>query len=275
MGPYALFQADRHGNGIRPRPYSADHDDPAGHVRLDQDERVAYRLARRPARDRTRLGRDPLGLHLGSRSTSTASRRTSTRRGTRAGTPARCSTWSTVSSSRAATRPSSARVTRSSRPRTCSEAAPPAEPGRRMHALGLVLPPRRRLQRHRRWHESRRRHRGVRHASGLPPRVPESDQAAVRAVERRGRRELGSAELQQRRRHRPRHPDADELAVLAQGRLRDAAGSQHRHPDHPARVPGGHFAFGPARVSRRVRTGRTRTPGRPRRRGSAPAARSW
>ena len=24
MGPYALFQADRHGNGIRPRPYTRD-----------------------------------------------------------------------------------------------------------------------------------------------------------------------------------------------------------------------------------------------------------
>ena len=24
MGPYALFQADRHGAGIRPRPYSRD-----------------------------------------------------------------------------------------------------------------------------------------------------------------------------------------------------------------------------------------------------------
>ena len=90
MGPYALFQA---GPARQRHPAAAvlpHHDDPAGHLRLDQDERAgspARSLA--PARHRPRLGRDPVGHERGISSTSTASRRTSTRRGTRAATTAR------------------------------------------------------------------------------------------------------------------------------------------------------------------------------------------
>ena len=66
MGPYALFQADRHGAGIRPRPYTRDMSHPAVHVRQHQDERLAERdLAGPPARPRPRLGRHALGSELG------------------------------------------------------------------------------------------------------------------------------------------------------------------------------------------------------------------
>ena len=65
MGPYALFQGNRNGAGIRPRPYSQ-HGDPAVHVRLDQDRRLAqWRVAGAPARPRPRLGFRAVGPQLG------------------------------------------------------------------------------------------------------------------------------------------------------------------------------------------------------------------
>ena len=66
MGPYALFQPDRHGNGIRPRPYSRDMEHPAVHLRQHQDQRLAQRhVAGAPARPRPRLGGRAVGHGLG------------------------------------------------------------------------------------------------------------------------------------------------------------------------------------------------------------------
>ena len=57
MGPYALFQDDRHGAGIRPRPYSREHGDPAVHLRQHHDRGLAERgVAGRAPRHRPRLG---------------------------------------------------------------------------------------------------------------------------------------------------------------------------------------------------------------------------
>ena len=66
MGPYALFQADRHGNRHPPAAVLARHGDPAVHVRQHQDRRLAQRgVAGAPARPRPRLGVGALGPGLG------------------------------------------------------------------------------------------------------------------------------------------------------------------------------------------------------------------
>ena len=64
MGPYALFQADRHGAGIRPRPYSRN----MATQPYDSSIKTGGWLdgvARAPARPRSRLGGRPLGRHVG------------------------------------------------------------------------------------------------------------------------------------------------------------------------------------------------------------------
>ena len=66
MGPYALFQADRHGNGIRPRPYTRDMSiQPFTYDSIKTGGWLTGIVAGPPARPRPRLGGDPLGHDLG------------------------------------------------------------------------------------------------------------------------------------------------------------------------------------------------------------------
>ena len=66
MGPYALFQPDRHGAGIRPRPYSRDMEiQPFTYDSIKTGGWLERDVARAPARPRPRLGGDPLGSELG------------------------------------------------------------------------------------------------------------------------------------------------------------------------------------------------------------------
>ena len=57
MGPYALFQPDRHGNGIRPRPYSRDMTiQPFTYDSIKSNGWLNGDVAGAPARPRPRLG---------------------------------------------------------------------------------------------------------------------------------------------------------------------------------------------------------------------------
>ena len=95
-----------------------------------------------------------------------------------------------------------------------------------LHGLGHVRAPRARLQRRPGDDEPRRQHRGVRHASGLPPRVPEPGHTAVRHAERGRRRRRGAAEVHGGRLQGPGRAREQWLAVLPPGGLRDAAGAE-------------------------------------------------
>ena len=92
MGPYALFQVDRNGAGIRPRPYSRNMEIQPFTYDSIKTGGWLNGTSLAPARPRPRVGFRAVGPQLGPDRQVRLQPRPSTRRGTRAATTARCST---------------------------------------------------------------------------------------------------------------------------------------------------------------------------------------
>ncbi len=178
MGPYALFQPNRQGNGIRPRPVFAQHGDSAVHLRQHQDRRLAERcVAGATARARSRLGCRAVGSQLGSdrqvRVQSGPVRRVAHRR----------------QQPRAAVRDRRAQAPglraragrRQPGDHRCGQ--PAVRRRGHVHRVGDVRPSRARVQRRAGHDEPRRQQRGVRHRTELPARLPVAGDRAVRLAD--------------------------------------------------------------------------------------------
>ena len=193
MGPYALFQANRQGNGIRPRPYSRDM----------TIQPVTYDSIKTGAWLNGASLSTPHGIGhawnsiLWDMNWDLVDKHDVQPRPLRGLEHGRQQPLAPVRDRRPQAAGLQPRLHR--RPQRHPRRHHRARRRRHLHGVGDVLPARRRLQRRAGHHQPRRQHGGLRHPSQLPPGLQEPGDGALRNAERGGRRRHRAAEVHRRR----------------------------------------------------------------------------